>query len=326
MNHPVSKPPQQFSCAAVSDFATLAGRAATGEEAEAARRFSCLAPVSFLSRLQPGDPADPLLRQILPSGLELQQVDGFVEDPLAEQGAAPLPGVIQRFAGRALLLTTAACAIHCRYCFRRHDPFRGVPVTREEWQPVLAHLAGDSSLREVILSGGDPLTLPDPLLSWLIRQLAAIPHLRRVRVHTRMAVAVPERIQPDFIDALTATRLQAVVMVHVNHAAELDQAAGDALGRLSGAGVLLYNQSVLLAGVNDHVVTLVQLCESLLAAHVTPCYLHLLDPVAGAAHFQVAEEQGIALVQHLRRLLPGYAVPRLVREIPELGIKKIVAA
>lgn len=322
MNHPVLNTRRQFSC---DDLFKLLGREATIDETNADRRFSCLVPDSFVQCIASHTPDDPLLRQVLPSGRELQDVAGFSKDPLLENDARPVPGLIRRFEGRALLLTTGSCAIHCRYCFRRHAPFRDIPTTPQDWQPVLSHLMTDSSVHEVILSGGDPLTLPDSFLGWLASELAKIPHIRRLRIHTRMAVVSPERVHDGLIHWLTATRLQPIVMTHINHPAELSEAAVAAMLHLKNAGVLLFNQSVLLAGVNDSAETLAQLSESLIAAHITPCYLHLLDPVAGAAHFQVDDETGRLLVQQLRRMIPGYAVPRLVRELPELGIKQIVA-
>ncbi|MBF0610284.1 MAG: KamA family radical SAM protein [Magnetococcales bacterium] len=311
-----------FSYPATSDMTILLGREPTLEERLAHQAFPCLVPTDFLA----GDDQGPLLRQVVPDARELLEVAGFRKDPLAEGTARPVPGIIRRFQGRALLLASSACAIHCRYCFRRHDPLADAPRTLEDWQTILQHLAGDSSIQEVILSGGDPLTLEDDPLAWLIQQLAAIPHIQTLRIHSRMAVVVPSRLGEGFIQALTASRLTPILMIHCNHPAELTPQAVEGLQELAKAGILLFNQSVLLAGVNDSLDTLCALSQALIAARVAPCYLHLLDPVAGAAHFQVSALRGSRLIQGMRRRLPGYAVPRLVREMVGLSQKKIISA
>lgn len=281
--------------------------ATTGDE------FPLRVPRGYVSRMVKGDPRDPLLLQVLPLACELTEVAGFGVDPLAEAQGSPVPGLLHKYSGRALLVVVGSCAIHCRYCFRRHFPYDQNRLTRN-LDRALAYLASDSGLHEVILSGGDPLSAPDSVLAPLVRRLATIAHLRRLRVHTRMPVVLPERVDDALLGWLTATRLQSVVVIHANHANEIDPAVVSALARLRSAGVTLLNQSVLLRGVNDSVESLARLSEALFDAGVLPYYLHLLDRVQGAAHFEVPEEEARRLLTGLLRKLPGYLVPRLVRE------------
>ncbi|NIP87071.1 MAG: KamA family radical SAM protein, partial [Planctomycetales bacterium] len=215
---------------------------------------------------------------------------------------------------RVLLLLTGACAVHCRYCFRRHFPYSQTPHGLEAWEGALDQIAADRSIDEVILSGGDPLTLADSQLAELARQLAAIPHLRRLRIHTRLPVMIPARVNASLLGWLTATRLTPLVVIHANHPQEIDDAVATALGRLVDRGIVLLNQSVLLAGVNDQLEVLVELSRRLVDLRVMPYYLHQLDRVSGAAHFEVPLARGVQLIQQMRRQLPGYAVPRYVRE------------
>jgi len=236
-------------------------------------------------------------------------------NPVADAAARRVPGLLQKYRGRALLMPSPACAVHCRYCFRRHYPLAGDAATGAALDEALSVIAADASLHEIILSGGDPLTLSDRVLAELARRLAAIPHLRRLRVHTRVPVVIPERVTPELLAWLTGTRLTPVVVVQVNHVRELAGGCAGALRRLVGAGVTVLNQSVLLRGVNDSVVALSGLCEGLIDLGVVPYYLHALDAVAGAAHFHVPDDEGRRLIEELRALLPGYAVPRFVREV-----------
>lgn len=289
--------------------------------AEAGRRYAPRLPLSLAGRPEWRDPDGPLGRQVLPSGEELRTVAGFHVNPLAEEQFQPLRGLMQKYHGRVLLRVSDRCAVHCRYCFRRHDRDADGPRRLSDWQPVLAHIRHDASLREVIYSGGDPLMVGDRRLGALTARLAEIGHLTRLRIHSRMPVLTPERVTEALLRWLTGSRLTPVMVVHVNHAAELDRAALAALGRLADAGVPLLNQTVLLRGVNDREDVLAELCEALVDARVMPYYLHLLDPVAGAAHFQVSGERGARLVAALRARLPGYAVPRLVREEPGAASK-----
>ena len=260
------------------------------------------------------DPADPVLRQFLPAAAELEDAVGFVADPVGDLAAARTPGLLQKYAGRALLIATAACAVHCRYCFRRHFPYGEQTAARDDWQAAVDHVAAAPDLREVVLSGGDPLMLADPRLAELWERLAAVPHVVRLRLHTRMPTVVPERVTPALLALLRRPRFATSVVLHVNHAAELTPGAVAAVRALRGTGVALLNQSVLLRGVNDDAGALGALSEALFAAGVVPYYLHLLDPVAGAAHFAVDEATGRTLIARLREQLPGYLVPRLVRE------------
>lgn len=287
-----------------------------GGAARAAADFPLRVPRGFVARMRPGDPRDPLLLQVLAAADEVEPVSGWGADPLAESAAQPVPGVLHKYRGRALLVVTGACAVHCRYCFRRHFPYGESSLTRSAEDRALAWLAAEPTVDEVILSGGDPLTLPDHRLAELAARLAAIPHLRRLRVHTRLPIVLPERVDDALLAWLAGTRLAPVVVVHANHAREIDATVAAALARLRAAGVPVLNQSVLLAGVNDSADALAELSEALFAAGALPYYLHLLDPVAGAARFDVPEPRARALHAELAARLPGYLVPRLVREVP----------
>lgn len=291
----------------------------------AARRFPLVVPRGFVARMRPGDPSDPLLRQVLPIAEEDERAEGYGRDPVGDGDATVAPGLIRKYAGRALLVATGSCAIHCRYCFRRHFPYDGVPRGLEAWEPALRALREDPSLREAILSGGDPLLLADEPLGRLVRALEAIPHLERLRIHTRLPVVIPERVTDGLLALLRRGRLTPLVVVHANHPAELAGACPEALGRLVDAGIPVLNQAVLLRGVNDDVETLARLCERLVGLRVMPYYLHRLDLVEGAAHFAVEEERGVRIVAELERRLPGYAVPRHVREVPGAPSKTRIA-
>lgn len=280
----------------------------------AAALFPLLVPQSFLRRMVPGDPLDPLLLQVLPLAEETLSSPGFVTDPVDDAAAQRAPGLLQKYSGRALLITTGACAVHCRYCFRREYPYAEAPRQLVDWEPALAALAADDSLHEVLLSGGDPLTLTDARLSALLERLEAIPHLRRVRLHTRLPIVLPSRVTPGLIERLRASRLTPIVVVHANHPQELQDDCAAALRTLVRAGITTLNQTVLLRGINDDLETLHDLCERLIDLGVLPYYLHQLDRVRGAAHFEVTEDVGRALVTALRSRLPGYAIPQFVRE------------
>jgi EF-P beta-lysylation protein EpmB len=282
---------------------------------QSARDFPLFVPRGYIARMRPGDPADPLLRQVLPVADERVVSDGYTTDPVGDRAATLAPGLLHKYRSRVLMVTTGACAVHCRYCFRRHYPYSNGPRSPGQWQAALAHIAGDRTIREVILSGGDPLTLVDAHLAELARRIAAIGHVRRLRVHTRLPILIPERVTDELVAWLRGTRLVPIVVVHANHANELDDTVADALARLADAGIVLLNQSVSLRGVNDNVDALAELCERLVDVRVMPYYLHQLDRVAGAAHFEVSPRKGRRLVSELRRRLPGYAVPRYVREV-----------
>ena len=289
----------------------------------ASTQFPLLVPRSFVARMRKGDPNDPLLRQVWPHAAELTDVAGFTHDPVREQGLAS-GGLIQKYAGRVLLIASGACPIHCRYCFRREFPYQAQLAARGDWDAAIEQLRGVADVHEVILSGGDPLSLSNRRLRELFAKLADT-GIATVRIHTRFPIVVPERVDAGLLKTLGATRLRTVVVVHSNHANELDAAVEAALLSLRAALGALLNQSVLLRGVNDAVPTLAALSERLFDCGTLPYYLHLLDPVAGAAHFNVDEDTGRRLVAELRQRLPGYLVPRLVRETPGELSKTLLA-
>jgi len=277
--------------------------------------FPLFAPREYVARMHPGDEADPLLRQAMPLHLETKQIPGFEHDPVGDSLAVQAPGLLQKYRGRVLLITTGVCAVHCRYCFRRHFPYDEAPRSLDHWEPALKQIAADSSIREVLLSGGDPLTLADSRLENLLTNLAKIPHLRRLRIHTRLPIMIPSRITSRLIQLLRQTLLTTWMVIHATHPAELGGDVDKGLARLTDAGIPLLNQAVLLRGVNDDVETLAELCESLIDRRAAPYYLHQLDRVAGAAHFEVSPAEGKRLLGELQKILPGYAVPRYVQEI-----------
>jgi len=283
--------------------------------------FEVRVPEAYLSRIAHGDINDPLLRQVLPLSEEARTPAGYVLDPLEEAEHRPAKGLIHKYAGRVLLIASPTCAINCRYCFRRHFPYSDNSPSRAQWQAALDYLRADPTIHEAILSGGDPLAASDRQLGWLVEQLEEIPHLKRLRIHTRLPVVIPDRVDDALVGWLASTRLQKVIVLHINHANEIDQAVIDACKRLQHAGATLLNQSVLLRDVNDSVTALATLSERLFEAGILPYYLHVLDPVQGAAHFDVADNEARELVARLRNHLPGFLVPRLVREIPGKGSK-----
>jgi EF-P beta-lysylation protein EpmB len=266
--------------------------------------------------MQPGDARDPLLLQVLPSAQESDDTPGYAFDPLSESDFNPQPGVLHKYQGRVLVLAAPHCAVHCRYCFRRHFPYQDKVPGRQVWEQSLQWLAGQPQISEVIYSGGDPLAASDKHLAWLTDRISEIPHIGRLRIHTRTPVLVPARVDEHLIAWLKGSRLQKVMVIHCNHANEIDTDVIEAMSRLRDAGVTLLNQSVLLKGVNDSTVALADLSEALFAAGVLPYYLHALDKVHGVAHFDVDEALAKALITELKQRLPGYLVPRLVREIP----------
>lgn len=282
----------------------------------AAKLFPLLVPRSFLTRMKPGDPRDPLLLQVLPLGAEEQVVDGFTDDAVGDSEAHRASGLLQKYAGRALMIATGACAIHCRYCFRRAYPYGDEPRRMADWQPAFDVLAADETIHEAILSGGDPLMLTDQRLAEIVSRLEAIPHLTRIRVHSRLPIVLPERVTETLVDILLSNRLTPIMVVHANHPRELEGTCAAALRRLVRSGITVLNQAVLLRGINDNADTLTELSERLINLGVIPYYLHQLDRVAGTAHFEVCEETGRELIAELRQRLPGYAVPQFVREIP----------
>jgi len=290
----------------------------------ALEEFRMLVPRGFVARMRRGDPQDPLLRQVLPVARELERPPGFVADPVGDLGARIGTGLLHKYHGRALLIATGTCAVNCRYCFRRHFPYESETAARGGFAEALERLRADPSIAEVILSGGDPLVLSDRRLAELAGKLSDFPHLRRLRLHTRLPIVLPERIDDGFMSWWSQLRLDRVVVVHANHANEIDAGVSATLQRLREDGSTVLNQSVLLRGVNDDAETLAVLSETLFASGTLPYYLHLLDRVAGAQHFEVPEDEARRLMDSLSRRLPGYLVPRLVKEIEGYPSKQIV--
>ena len=324
-----SLPWQQALANAITDPAELCSVLGldpelTGPAHAAARDFPLRVPRGYVARMRYGDPRDPLLLQVLPGAAELVQTADFAADPVGDLDSSAAPGLLHKYQGRVLVVATGACAVHCRYCFRRHFPYAEQSALRHGWQPVIAKLRADPQIQEVILSGGDPWSLSDRRLAQLTDALQAVPHVRRLRVHTRHPVVLPERVDAGLLAWLARIPLQKVVVIHANHANEIDAQVRRACADLAAAGATVLNQSVLLAGVNDSVAALADLSESLFAAGVLPYYLHLLDKVQGAAHFDVQASRALALHQELAACLPGYLVPRLVREVAGAPAKTAV--
>ncbi len=282
---------------------------------EAEADFPVFAPLEYIRRMETGNPRDPLLLQVLAQAEESDPQPNSFTDPVGDSAAQRLPGLLQKYDRRALLITTGACAVHCRYCFRRHYPYSAAPLGQVGWQPALDAITHDETLDEVILSGGDPLTLADSSLAWLVAQINEIKHIRRLRIHTRLPVVIPQRVSPPLIQWLGASRIPVYIVLHFNHAAEIDASLEMPLRQLRQSGATLLNQAVMLRGVNDSFVAQRELCLALLDQQVLPYYLHQLDPVQGAMHFGVEDELAIEIVTQLAHHLPGYAVPKLVREV-----------
>lgn len=278
--------------------------------------FALRVPRGFVARMRRGDPNDPLLLQVLPQLAERDDAPGFLEDAVGDLSARTAHGVLHKYEGRALLIAAGSCAVNCRYCFRRHFPYPEDIAAANGWREALAHVRRDPGIHEVILSGGDPLVLSDAKLHEFSQALPAIPHVRTLRLHSRVPVVLPERINAGFCDWLAPIPLRRLVVLHANHPNELDESVRAACERLREAGATLLNQSVLLRGINDDADTLATLSERLFDCGVLPYYLHQLDRVRGAAHFEVDDDRARALVAALRASLPGYLVPRLVRELP----------
>jgi EF-P beta-lysylation protein EpmB len=316
----------------VSDPQELADCLGLGEEwvepaRRAAARFPLRVPRSYLARMRHGDADDPLLRQVLPLGAELLETPGYVADPVGDLAVVAGQGLLHKYHGRVLLVTTGACAIHCRYCFRREFPYGEQHAGRQAFASALESIRADSSITEVLLSGGDPLTLSDRRLAGLLEELEDTPHVRRVRVHTRLPIVLPERVDGGFLAVWNSLhRLQRIMVIHANHPQELRDAADvqAALGALQASGTTLLNQSVLLRGVNDSLAALEELSVALFESGVLPYYLHALDPVRGAAHFDVPEDAARRLHAELTARLPGYLVPKLVREVPGAASKTML--
>ena len=291
---------------------------------DAHNTFPLRVPQSYIAKIKSGNATDPLLLQILPT-LNENHDDGLL-DPVADLSFMPSEGLLHKYHGRALMITTGACAIHCRYCFRRHYPYAEASVSNKQLDASLRYLQQHEEIDEIILSGGDPLVLDDARLAQLINKLATVTHLRYLRIHTRLPVVLPERITPSLIELLNSTALRVSMVIHCNHANEIDHAEEKALWQLQQSGITLLNQSVLLKGVNDTAETLIALSKRLYDNRVLPYYLHLLDPVRGAMHFDVSARLASDLIETLRAKLPGYLVPKLVREVPNSTSKSAILA
>lgn len=289
-------------------------QAFTPENLAAANKFSLRVPHGFVARMEPGNLNDPLLRQVLPIGEELRLQPGYSSDPVGEHAVNPIPGLLHKYHGRVLLVLSSACAINCRYCFRREFSYADNTPGQLGWQQAVDYIAADPSIEEVILSGGDPLIIPDRILARLSAKLNTIAHLQSLRIHTRLPVVLPERITAEFIAWFTLARLQPILVTHINHPNEIDHTLRRAIGKLKNAGVTLLNQSVLLRGVNDQADTLINLSKKLFSMGILPYYLHLLDKVNGAAHFNIPQVAAKALWVQMVKALPGYLVPKLVQE------------
>lgn len=296
---------------ALLGLASLAARLSPA----AMTQFPLRVPRAFIARMRHGDANDPLLRQVLPLDDEDRIAPGFTLDAVGDAAAKAGDGVIRKYRGRALLITTGSCAVNCRYCFRRHFPYADETAARGDWAEAVAAIAADKSIDEVLLSGGDPLSLSTPKLADLTRQLAALPHIKRLRIHSRLPIVLPARIDDAFIEWMSGLPWPVTFVIHANHAHEFDEEVDAALARLRAAGATLLNQAVLLRGVNDSVDALAALSERGFEAGVLPYYLHQLDRVQGAVHFEVDDATALALHRALAARLSGYLVPRLVREV-----------
>ncbi|RJT18029.1 EF-P beta-lysylation protein EpmB [Buttiauxella izardii] len=290
-----------------ADEELLAGR-------DARRLFALRVPRAFVARMEKGNPHDPLLRQVLTAKEEFIAAPGFSTDPLEEQHSV-VPGLLHKYRNRALLLVKGGCAVNCRYCFRRHFPYSDNQGNKRNWQAAIAYISEHPELDEIIFSGGDPLMAKDHELDWLIGELEAIPHIKRLRIHSRLPIVIPARITETFVARLARTRLQVILVNHINHAQEIGDEFRAVMANLRQAGVTLLNQSVLLRDVNDNAQTLADLSNALFDASVMPYYLHVLDKVQGAAHFMVSDDEARKIMRELLTMVSGYMVPKLAREI-----------
>jgi len=291
----------------------------------ACKLFPLRIPRPYLERIERGNVQDPLLLQVLPQAQELELTAGFSVDPLEEAEFTPLPGLLHKYQSRVLVILNGSCAIHCRYCFRRHFPYQEHQITTAHWQQILEYIAADNRINEVIFSGGDPLTCNDKMLARYAEDLSTIAHVKTLRLHTRLPIMIPQRIDEACLLWMKQTRLHIVMVIHCNHANELDEAVGRALKKLSAIEVTLLNQSVLLRGINDDVDSLESLSRQLFKYQVLPYYLFLLDEVQGAAHFDVARADAVRLHEALKARVSGYLVPRLAKEVAKEASKSLIA-
>jgi len=276
--------------------------------------FPIRVPRGYVARMEHGNPRDPLLLQTLATKLEMDYQPGFKQDAVGDAAALAVPGLLHKYHGRVLLITTAACPVHCRYCFRRHYPYSDNRPDQNDWSKAMEYIAANQDINEVILSGGDPLSLTNNRLQEISNQLTQISHIRRLRIHTRMPIVLPERLDDGFIHWVNNLPWQTILVTHCNHANEINNQVVVALASLKSVGLTLLNQSVLLKGVNDNAPDLINLNETLFDAGILPYYLHLLDRVTGTGHFEVEETRALSLMHEVQSRLPGFLVPKLVRE------------
>lgn len=286
--------------------------------------FSLRVPRAFVARMEKGNPDDPLLKQVLPLSEELLAEPGYTLDPLQEQNAKSLPGLFHKYFGRVLIIVAGGCAVHCRYCFRHHFPYVENSLDESAWNNIIDYIAADASISEVIYSGGDPLLAKDKMLAAITSKIANIPHVKILRLHTRLPIVIPERIDDALLTWLTGTRLRPVVVLHSNHPNEIDDVVQKSIAKLCAANVTVLNQTVLLKGINDNAAVLVELSNKLFNVGVMPYYLHVLDKVQGTAHFAVTDLMAQQLLGQMMHRLPGYLVPKLVREEPGELSKKLL--
>lgn len=292
---------------------------------EAQQSFKLLVPRPYLSRIEHGNLSDPLLLQILPSSAEMQTVLGYSKDPLEEADHNPQKAIVHKYKRRLLVITTGTCAVNCRYCFRRHFPYGDNQLAQAEWQSVIDYLKVHPDVNEVILSGGDPLMMKDALLANKVRQIEALPQIKRLRIHSRLPVVIPARVCDEMLDWINESRLDIIMVWHINHANEIDEELAQAAFKLKQAGVTVLNQGVLLKGINDTVEAQVNLSEAVFDAGILPYYMFTLDPVEGAAHFDITIEDAQKLMGKVAAELPGYLVPKLAKEIPGKTSKTVFA-
>jgi len=290
----------------------------------ATKLFPLRVPRQFVDRMEPGNMNDPLLLQVLPLKAEFIQKPNFTADPLQESQHNPLPGLLHKYHSRVLLTIAGSCAINCRYCFRRTFDYDQNSPGMNGWNRIIDYIKDRTEINEVIYSGGDPLIANDNYLARLTKKLEQIPHLKRLRIHSRLPIVIPERICDSFMEWFSASKLQPILVIHCNHPNEIDNDVIKKMELLKQQGVTLLNQSVLLKGVNDNAATLIALSEKLFAADVMPYYLHLLDRVSGTTHFEIQEQQAKELLLQIGKKLPGYLVPKLVREEAEAGAKSLI--
>lgn len=281
---------------------------------QAANEFSIKVPQSFVKLMEYGNPNDPLLKQVLPITSELQVDNNFSTDPVDESSFNPVPGIVHKYRNRVLMIISPNCAINCRYCFRRHFPYDENRQSKQQWLKALDYLKTKPEINEVIFSGGDPLAANDHFLRWLTAEIESIQHIKRLRIHTRLPVVIPSRVDDQLLNWLGNTRLKPTLVLHINHANEIDEALRQGVDRLKKSGITVLNQSVLLKGINDNSDQLISLSEKLFDAGIMPYYLHMLDPVQGASHFDVSMDRAVEIFRQIQTELPGFLVPKLVQE------------